>query len=192
MGREGKGYVCFDVLASASAVWDVLLDFDSYPKTIPTVREMTMFTNTNLDKSFLAETPITREDVLAGKVAYLKHGIPSVTRASFVLSKFRLVIAAIHKYRPHSDGDFMIFTLDPACTNLVLKSAKGVWHTQSNPDGRQGVTRVWLLCEVKISRALPKFIVEYAARKAMPRATQWLKPTVEAASQLWLRERDIQ
>merc|ERR1712071_430877 len=136
------------------AVWDCLLDFQSYPQTIPTVRTVEM----------------TSKDV-----SVLKHGVPSVTRASFSLSKFRLQIAAIHKYRPHPQGDYMVFTLDPACTNLVLKSAKGI-------------TRVWLLCELKVSNILPKFIVDYAAKKAMPRATTWLKPQVEAAASLWLRE----
>lgn len=51
----------------------------------------------------------------------------------------------------------------------------------------QGITRVWLLCELKVSRALPSFIVDYAAKRAMPRATTWLKPQVEAAADLWLK-----
>jgi hypothetical protein len=50
----------------------------------------------------------------------------------------------------------------------------------------QGFTRVYLLCEVQISRALPKFIVDYAADRAMPRATTWLRPEVEEASRAWL------
>jgi len=188
MRREGKGFVVVDVKAPVKAVWDVLLDFESYPQTIPTVRSMTMFTNTNLKESYFAERPVQAKDFLNGKVAKLKYDIPSVTRAAFILSKFRLNIAAIHRYRPHPEGHHMIFTLDPACTNIVLKSAKGVWHTQANPEGKEGYTRVWLLCEVKVSRALPAFITEYAAKRAMPRATTWLKPCVEAAAQLWLKE----
>ena len=35
---------------------------------------------------------------------------------------------------------------------------------------------------------LPIWIVDYAARKAMPRATTWLNPQVEAAASLWLRK----
>ncbi|GMH98855.1 hypothetical protein TrVE_jg7256 [Triparma verrucosa] len=185
MRREGKGYVVMDVKASEDNVWDVLLDFASYPNNIPTVRTMTMFTNTRIKLPYTAESEVP-PDFLNGKLAQLKYGLPSVTRAKFVLSKFRLNIAAIHKYRPHPKGHYMVFTLDPANTNMVLKSAKGVWHTQ--PTGRAGYTRVWLLCEVKVSRALPPFITDYAARRAMPRATQWLRPCVEAASQLWLRE----
>ena len=190
MGSSGKGFVCFDVHASSEDVWDTLLNFEGYVNTIPTVREMNMYTNTHLDRSYLSEKKLKKEDVLGGKIAFLKHGVPSVTRARFVLSKFRLKIAAIHNYRPHPLGDYMVFTLDPACTNMVLKEAKGIWHTESNVDGRgEGWTRVWLLCEIKISKALPQFVVDYAAKKAMPRATTWLKPTVELRRGRF-RERD--
>lgn len=167
MGLEGSGFVVMDVNAPSDAVWDCLLDFESYPETIPTVRDVKM----------METKPPERQ-----------YGIPSETRASFTLSKFRLRIAAVHKYSPHPQGHYMVFTLDPTCTNLVLQNAKGVWHTQENVNGKNGVTRVWLLCELKVSNMLPKFIVDYAARKAMPRATAWLKPQVEAASALWLRK----
>jgi hypothetical protein len=46
---------------------------------------------------------------------------------------------------------------------------------------------VWLFCTVQISPMLPSFIVDYAANRAMPRATTWLKPTVEAAAKEWLK-----
>ena len=122
-----------DVKAPPDVVWECLLDFQSYPETIPTVREVTMYTNTHLSGDYRSEKPVAFED---GTMATLAHGIPSVTRAAFTLSKFRLKIAAIHRYTPHPVGDYMVFTLDPACTNLVLKDAKGIWHTQSNPDNK--------------------------------------------------------
>lgn len=185
MGRAGSGFVVWDVKAPSSVVWDCLLDFQSYPQTIPTVREVTMYTNTQIKKDYRAEKPLDFED---GTAAICKHGIPSVTRAQFALSKFRLKIAAIHKYQPNAKGDYMIFTLDPTSRNMVLKYAKGIWHTQSNPDGKEGYTRVWLLCELSVSRLLPQWIVDYAAARAMPRATTWLKPQVEAAATLWLKD----
>jgi hypothetical protein len=185
MGRAGSGFVVWDVKAPASVVWNCLLDFQSYPQTIPTVREVVMYTNTHLKEDYRAEKPLDFED---GTAAICKHGVPSVTRAQFYLSKFRLKIAAVHKYRPHSEGDYMIFTLDPASRNMVLKYAKGIWHTQSSPDGKEGYTRVWLLCELSVSRLLPQWIVDYAAARAMPRATTWLKPQVEAAATLWLKD----
>lgn len=185
MGLAGSGFVVWDVKAPASVVWDCLLDFKSYPQTIPTVREVVMYTNTHLKEDYRAERPLDFED---GTAAICKHGVPSVTRAQFLLSKFRLKVAAVHKYRVHPKGDYMIFTLDPASTNMVLKYAKGIWYTQSNPDGKEGYTRVWLLCELRVSRLLPKWIVDYAAARAMPRATTWLKPQTEAAAMLWLRD----
>jgi hypothetical protein len=144
MGIEGSGFVAVDVKAPAAVIWECLLDFYAYPETIPTVRDIQMFTNTHLSNDYYAETAVDRNKYEDGTLATLKHGIPSVTRASFSLSKFRLKIAAIHKYRTHPQGDYMIFTLDPACTNVVLQNAKGVWHTQSNPDGR-GEVRITLL-----------------------------------------------
>lgn len=49
----------------------------------------------------------------------------------------------------------------------------------------QEYSRVWLLCELKVSQLLPKFIVDYTAKRAMPRATNWLKPHVEAEAEKW-------
>jgi hypothetical protein len=133
MGREGSGYVVVDVKAPPYVVWECLLDFESYPELIPTVREMQLFTNRKLNTGYVNEKP-----VLPGTGRETRHyGTPSVTRASFTLSKFRLNIAAIHKYTPHPEGDYMIFTLDPSCTNMVLKGAKGTWYTKANPEGRE-------------------------------------------------------
>ena len=182
MGREGSGYVVMDVKAPPYAVWEVLLDFEAYPENIGTVRSMQMFTNTHLKSSYIAEKPVQ-----PGKGRETRHyGNACVTRASFVLSKFHLKIAAIHKYTPHPEGDYMVFTLDKACTNMVLQDAKGIWYTERNPDGRgDEYTRIWLLCEVKVSSILPSFIVDYAAKRAMPRATTWLRPLVEQEAQRW-------
>ena len=175
MGRDGSGYVVLDVKAPDYVVWECLLDFEKYPEYIGTVRSMQMFTNTHLKQSYIAEKP-----VLPGTGRETRHyGTASITRASFVLSKFLLKIAAVHKYRPHPAGHYMEFTLDKACRNVVLKDAKGIWYTECNPDGRKGYTRIWLLCELSVSRVLPTFIVDYAAKRAMPRASNWIQPVVE-------------
>lgn len=180
MGREGSGFVVLDVKAPPYVVWECLLDFEAYPEYIGTVKRMTMFTNTHLSSSYLAEKPI-----LPGFGRETRHyGVASISRASFVLSKFQLKIAAVHKYQPHPDGHYMIFTLDRANKNLVLKDAKGIWYTQANPDGLgEDITRVWLLCEVRVSSVLPGMIVDYVAERAMPRATNWIRPTVEIMKQ---------
>lgn len=56
----------------------------------------------------------------------------------------------------------------------------------SNCSRHKGVTRVYLIAGLQISRVLPKFIVDYAAERAMPRATKWLRPEVEALKEEWL------
>lgn len=177
MSREGSGYVVMDIKAPEYIIWEALLDFEAYPENIGTVRSMQMFTNTHMKQSYVAEKPLLPGECKES----LHYGQGSITRASFVLSKFRLNIAAVHKYVPHPDGHYMEFTLDKACKNVVLKDAKGIWHTQQRIDEVSGqyITRVWLLCELRVSSLLPQFIVDYAARKAMPRATNWLAPTVE-------------
>lgn len=132
MGREGSGFVVLDVKAPPFVVWECLLDFESYPDLIPTVRGMQLYTSEKLNIGFVNEKP-----VLPGTGRATRHyGTPSVTRASFVLSKFQLNIAAIHRYTPHPEGDYMVFTLDRSCTNMVLKGAKGIWYTEQDPDGR--------------------------------------------------------
>jgi hypothetical protein len=133
MGREGSGYVVLDVQAPPYVVWECLLDFESYPETIPTVRNMQLYTSEKLNTGFVNEIP-----VLPGTGREARHyGAPSITRAAFTLSKFRLNIAAVHQYTPHPKGDYMVFTLDKSCTNMVLKGAKGIWHTKEDPDGRE-------------------------------------------------------
>jgi len=185
MGREGSGFVVLDVKAPPFVVWECLLDFENYPDIIPTVREMQLYTSEKLKFGYVNEKP-----VVPGTGRETRHyGIPSVTRASFVLSKFRLNIAAVHRYTPHPNGDYMEFTLDKSCTNMVLKGAKGIWYTEENPEGREGYTRVYLLASLQISRALPTFIVDYAAVRAMPRATTWLRPEVEQLADSWLNDR---
>jgi hypothetical protein len=175
MGRDGSGYVVLDVKAPDFVVWECLLDFEKYPEYIGTVRSMRMFTNTHLKQSYIAEQPL-----LPGTGRETRHyGIASITRASFVLSKFKLNIAAIHQYRPHPKGHYMEFSLDKACKNLVLRDAKGIWYTEPNPDGRKGYTRIWLLCELSVAPVLPTFIVDYAAKRAMPRASNWIQPIVD-------------
>lgn len=171
MGREGSGFVVIDVAAPASVVWNCLLDFASYPQTIPTVQKVFM------------------EDDERGKGGSLDYGTSGTSRAAFTLSKkFKLKVSVVHEYRTHPLGDYLIFTLDKRSQNFVLNKAKGVWYTESEAEGlAPGMTRVWLLAELKVSRILPRMIVDYAAKKAMPRATSWIKPHVETAASLWLR-----
>jgi hypothetical protein len=73
MGREGSGYVVLDVKAPPYVVWECLLDFESYPQVIPTVRDVTMYPSSSSSSSgYYAEKQQQQE---------LRHyGTPSTTR----------------------------------------------------------------------------------------------------------------
>ena len=164
MGRQGSGFVVQDVRASEETVWDCLLDFERYPHDIHTVRAARVRHST---------TP--RE-----------YGIPSVTRASFDVSRFQFTISAIFHYQPHLN--YMELSLDNAIQSTALQSAKGYWYTERldndkdmpscNSSGSK--TRVWLLCDLTVSPLLPSWVVDVAAQSAMPRASSWLRPTAVA------------
>lgn len=88
------------------------------------------------------------------------------------------------------DQNMIQFELDPDCTKAgraVLREATGFFYVESPPD-RPGYSRVWLYAEVDVNRFVPGVIVDYAAGRALPRASNWIKPTCEAAQRKKLRE----
>ena len=66
------------------------------------------------------------------------------------------------------------FSLDSSRPNLVLRQAEGFWHVQGIHD-RPGYSRVYLSTNIIVSRVIPSVIVDYAAARALPRATSWLE-----------------
>ncbi|CAM9481300.1 unnamed protein product, partial [Chrysoparadoxa australica] len=86
------------------------------------------------------------------------------TKAEFHVSKFRLAIRVLLSHM--HEQNVVKFSLD------------------SNEGGRaeqrgKGYTRVWMKAEVETSPLVPPFIVDYAARRALPRASSWLRPMCE-------------
>ena len=155
MGRQGSGFVVQDIEADQASVWQALLEFDRYADRIHTVRSA---------------------QVQGREPA--RYGTPSTTRATFQVSKFHLSISCILQYRPQQN--YLELTLDNGLQNSALQHAKGFWYVQPVSPTR---TRVWLLCDLTLSPWLPKFIVDTAAASAMPRASTWLRPSVQALQQ---------
>lgn len=152
-GWLGSGMVVMDVKADPEQVWSLLQDFANYDTFIDTVRKSQVRKNTI-------------------------NGDPSETQATFVLSKFRFEVNVIHKF--DAQRQQLSFQLDKSSRNVILKKAEGTWHVQSEAEGlRPGHSRVWLCSSIHVSRVVPRWIVDYAARRALPRATTWLRPTVE-------------
>lgn len=152
MGRQGSGFVVQDIQGDQATVWQALLEFDRYADRIHTVRSAT----------------------IQGRQP-ARFGTPSTTRATFSVSKFHLSISCILQYRPQQN--YLELSLDNGLQNSALQHAKGYWYTEAiSPT----TTRVWLLCDLTLSPWLPSFIVDTAAASAMPRASTWLWPAVQA------------
>ena len=161
MGRQGSGFVVQDIAADQETVWDALLDFERYTERIHTVRA---------SRVHGGDSPAT-------------FGVPSTTRASFEVSKFRLNISCTLQYKPQDN--YMELSLENGLQNSALQHAKGFWYVQAVD---ANTTRVWLLCDLTLSPLLPKFIVDTAAASAMPRASTWLRPAVQSMQQQQQRQ----
>jgi hypothetical protein len=137
---------------SPEAVWSLLTDYANYDQLIGTVR---------------------KASVKAGSTQ-------ACTRATFVLSKFMLKVSVLHLF--HAERQHLAFTLDPASANVVLKEAEGLWFVEETAQGlRPGHVRVWFGASVRVSRLVPNMVVDYAATRALRRATSWLRGAVASA-----------
>lgn len=103
------------------------------------------------------------------------------------VSRFKLHIRVVMSLL--RERNMVQFELDPDCTKAgraVLGEATGFFYVESPPD-RPGFSRVWMLAKVDVNRFVPGAIVDYAAGRALPRASNWIKPTCEAAQRRKLR-----
>lgn len=152
-GREGTGVVVLDVDAPWFVVLDSLRSFQEYPKMIPVIRDA--------------------EIQSRGCDEEGRHKV----RADYKVSKFWLNISVMHTIDVAAKT--VSFELHPHCGKLVLKEAVGRWTvTQAEEPGK---SRVTLQVRLKASPLLPPWLIDYAASRALRRATSWLKPHVEHA-----------
>lgn len=96
------------------------------------------------------------------------------------MSRFRLHIRVVMTRL--LDRNMVTFELDPDCRKAgraVLREATGFFYVES-PSDRPGYSRVWLMASVDVNRFVPGAIVDYAAGRALPRASTWIKPVCEA------------
>lgn len=83
---------------------------------------------------------------------------------------------------PNPKQNRLDFFLDPDSTQYrsILEMAEGSWYIDDRPADRPpGWTRVYMSATVKVNSLVPVWLVEYAAERALKRATSWLKPWVE-------------
>jgi len=150
-GQRGCGLFVVDVQAPSSVVMRCLQEFERYPQVIPVVREATVRARGREQDGCID------------------------TLMNYKVSKFWLNISVRHVV--DSEAGKISFDLDQSSNKVVLKEASGVWHVEPSPES--GKTRVWLQVALRASRVVPHWIVDYAAERALRRATAWLKPHVE-------------
>lgn len=98
---------------------------------------------------------------------------PLLAKAEFSLSKFKLKVNVKHTVHPQEG--LIRFSLDEDRPNLVMRRTDGFWYVEPVPN-RPQYTRVWLSAEIVVSSVVPTMIVDYAACRALPRATRWIQP----------------
>jgi hypothetical protein len=154
VGPVGHGLVVMDVNADIATVLAVLSDVQRYPQRIGTVREAAVYTG----------------------------GSRNLCKARFKLSRFKLDVQ-VELYLSKA-RNMLEFRLDKTAgmQGAVFDEARGYWYLEPCPERAEGWTRVWLNARVQCSPLLPSGVIDYAATKALPRATTWLAPCCEAAA----------
>lgn len=155
-GGVGSGLVVVDVAAPASIVMDCLRSFEDYAQMIPVVRKV----------------DVTARGTTANGVTFAK--------ANYKISKFWIPVSCVHAV--HEASYVVHFDLDESAGCTVLKEASGFWHVEQSPGDQPENCRVWLVVELRAAALLPHWLIDYAAERALRRATSWLQPHVE---RLW-------
>lgn len=162
-GREGTGLVVLDVDAPWFVVLDRLRSFQEYPQMIPVIRDADIQSR--------------------GCDAEGHHKV----HADYRVSKFWLNISVIHTIDVAAKQ--VSLKLHPNCGKMVLKEAIGCWTVTQADDPAK--SRVTLDVQLKASSLLPTWLVDYAANRALRRATSWLKPHVEHVWQEQLKRSPV-
>lgn len=152
VGPVGHGLVVMDVKADVSTVLAVLSDVQRYPQRIGTVREAIV----------------------------QPGGSRNLCKARFKLSRFELDVQA--ELYLSKNRNMLEFRLDKSggMQGAVFDEARGYWYLEACSEREEGWTRVWLNARVQCSPLLPSAVIDYAASKALPRASTWLAPVCEA------------
>ena len=94
--------------------------------------------------------------------------------AELFLSRLCLKINVVHTILEKQR--IVKFGLDTNKPNFVMRKADGYWFVESVMNGEIEKSRVYLSANIVASRLVPTLIVDYAASRALPRATKWLQP----------------
>lgn len=151
----GGGAVCVqDVAAPIAAVWNQILDLDTYTTKVPKV---------GLCKNYMVK----------------KNGDGSST----IKTRMIMNILPGYKYQNHYDHLYapkknsMVWKLDYDKTS-DFDDVSGHWHVEDHPT-KDGWTRVFYACDVKMKAAVPGPVMNFIGKAALRQATSWVKKESE-------------
>jgi len=146
-GSVGWGFLVMDVPTPPRLILDALASFDEYPDRIPVVR-----------------------GARVNSLGHLPDGVLHA-RCTYWVSRFWLKVSVVHTF--DAAAGLLRFNLDESVSQPILRDVTGFWYVEPLP-GQRG-SRVWLRVGVGASPLVPMWIVNYAAERALRRATSWLE-----------------
>lgn len=154
-GQGGTAICVQDVKAPKSAVWNQILDLQSYVGKVDRVRECE---NYHVKKNDDGRWNIKTKMVVS------------------VLPGYKYEYYCDHVYAP--DCDSMTWSLDYDKLS-DFDDVAGHWHLEEHPK-KPGCTRVFYTCDIKLKGSVPKSIKDILTKKALRDATAWVKRESEA------------
>eukprot|EP00591_Stephanopyxis_turris_P002595 CAMPEP_0195518150 /NCGR_PEP_ID=MMETSP0794_2-20130614/12377_1 /TAXON_ID=515487 /ORGANISM="Stephanopyxis turris, Strain CCMP 815" /LENGTH=250 /DNA_ID=CAMNT_0040647069 /DNA_START=102 /DNA_END=854 /DNA_ORIENTATION=+ len=154
-GLGGKAICVQDIGAPKSAVWNQILDMNSYVGKVGKLKECrNYFSKKNEDGSSTIKTKMVIGVIPGYKYEYYCD----------------------HLYRP--DRDSLIWSLDYDKYS-DFDDVAGHWHVEDHPT-KKGSTRLFYACDLKFHGKVPGPVMNILTKQALRTATAWVKRESES------------
>lgn len=149
-GQGGRAICVQDVNAPSDAVWNQILNVDSYVGKVSKLKEC---------KNYL--------------VKKLENGNYRIKTKMVVgvLPGYSYEYYCDHTYFPKENS--LTWSLDYDKTS-DFDDVAGHWHLEDHPS-KAKCTRVFYACDIKFKKAVPKPIMNFLTKSALRAATGWVK-----------------
>lgn len=155
-GEKGGRAICVqDIEASKDAVWNQILNFNSYVGKVDKLKECKHY--------FMKRNPDGTTTIKAKFVVG-------------VLPGYKYEYYCDHLFRPKDNS--LTWSLDYEKLS-DFNDVAGHWHIEEHPS-KQGVTRVFYGADVKLPEAVPGPVVNFVKKSALRQATSWVKRESES------------
>mmetsp|Transcript_3791 Transcript_3791/g.5642 ORF Transcript_3791/g.5642 Transcript_3791/m.5642 type:complete len:248 (+) Transcript_3791:148-891(+) len=146
----GRAICVQDVNAPKSAVWNQILNFDSYVGKVNKLKEC---------KKYFAQR--NKDGSSTIKVKMLIGVLPG----------YKYEYYCDHTFRPECNS--LVWSLDYD-KRSDFDDVAGHWHLEDNPN-KPGTTRVFYACDIKFFGAVPAPVMNILSKQALKQATSWVK-----------------